>query len=443
MSSSIDEPAARVRVPSAGGLPPPDAAAARWRWRTLLDAPHRLAFAAAAFVLASSALWWAAASVARAFGAAWPWAVAPALAHGLLFGYGFMPLFFTGFLFTAGPRWLQRPPVAARALLVPVAVFVGGWLLFGVAAQVDARLAAAGLALVAAAFAAITGRFVRLLRASRAEDRLHARVIAVGCGIVCVALALAALGLAVADAALARAAMLAGVWGGIALVHVTALHRMVPFFGAAAWPLLDAWRPAWLLALLSAGLAFEAARAAAEAFGWPSPPAWRAPQAAVEAVLALLLLGLALRWLVVQHVARLRLVAMLHAGFVWLGLAFALQSVSHALMAAGEDALGLAPLHALTIGFFGSTFLAMVTRVTHGQAGRSVAADDGLWLLFWLLQCAALARVAAALWPAAAAYAMPLAALLWAGCMTGWAWRYGRDYGRPRLDRRAGSRARS
>ena len=439
MSSSIEEPAARRHAPQEPGLAPPEG----WRWRTLLDAPHRLAFAAAALVLALSALWWAAGMVARAFGATWPWAVAPALAHGLLFGYGFMPLFFTGFLFTAGPRWLRTPAVAASALLAPVAAFVGGWLLFGIAAQIDARLAAAGLALAAAAFATATGRFVRMLLASRAEDRLHARVIALGCGVVCATLALAALGLALADATLARAAMLAGLWGGIALVHVTALHRMVPFFGAAAWPLLDAWRPAWLLALLAAGLACEAAGAAAEVFWWPLPQALRVPQAAAEALLALLLLGLALRWLVVQHVARLRLVAMLYAGFVWLGLAFALQAVSHALTAAGEDGLGLAPLHALTIGFFGSTFLAMVTRVSSGQAGRSVAADDGLWLLFWLLQSAAVARVVAALWPPAAIGAMPLAALLWAACMTGWAWRYGRDYGRPRVDRRRPARARA
>jgi uncharacterized protein involved in response to NO len=358
-----------------------------------------------------------------------------------LFGYGFMPLFFTGFLFTAGPRWLQRPAMAARSLLPSVAAFVAGWLLFGVAAQLDARLAAAGAALSAAAFAAATARYLRMLRASRAEDRLHARVIGAGCCIVCAALALAALGLARGGVTLSRAAMQAGLWCGIALVHVAALHRMVPFFGAESMPLLDAWRPAWLLALLATGLAFEAAGAAAEVLWWPWLQGLRATQAAVEAALALLLLGLALRWLFVQHVVRLRLVAMLHAGLVWLGLAFALQAVSHGLMAAGSAGLGLAPLHALTIGFFGSTFLAMVTRVTSGQAGRSVAADDGLWLLFWLLQSAALARLVAAAWPAAAPWALPLAALLWAVCMTGWAFRYGRDYGRPRMERQAHVRA--
>ena len=414
-----------------------EAPAGRWRLALLLDAPHRLGFAAAALVLALSGLWWAAVIGGRTFGREPAWAVAPTLAHGLLFGFGFMPLFFTGFLFTAGPRWLQVPPVATRALLVPVSACLGGWLAFVLGAHLNTRLAAAGLAVAALGFGRITLHFLRLLRASRAEDRLHPRVIAGGCVVVCAALALAALGLAAGEPLLARLALYAGLWGGIALVHFTALHRMVPFFGSAA-PLLDAWRPTWLLALLGTAFALEAAGAAAGLAWWPLPAGWHLAQAAFEAPLALLLLGLALRWLALQPVAQLRLVAMLYTGFVWLGLAFALQAVAHALQAGGDAAgLGLAPLHALAMGFLGSTFLAMVTRVSSGQAGLTIAADAVLWRLFWLLQLATLARLVGALWPAAAPLALPLAASAWAACMLAWALRYGRWYGRARIDRRA------
>jgi uncharacterized protein involved in response to NO len=95
-----------------------------------------------------------------------------------------------------------------------------------------------------------------------------------------------------------------------------------------------------------------------------------------------LLLWLALRWGVVQSL-KIRMLAMLHAGFLWLGLAYALSALSHALMATtgGELSLGLAPMHALTMGYLGATLLAMATRVSSGHSGRSLAADNTAWAM--------------------------------------------------------------
>jgi uncharacterized protein involved in response to NO len=82
-------------------------AAAGWRWRHVLLAPHRLAFLLATLVLVASALWWALVQLDRSgLGPALPWALSPSLVHATLMTFGFMPLFFAGFLFTAGPRWL-------------------------------------------------------------------------------------------------------------------------------------------------------------------------------------------------------------------------------------------------------------------------------------------------------------------------------------------------
>ena len=64
---------------------------------------------------------------------------------------------------------------------------------------------------------------------------------------------------------------------------------------------------------------------------------------------------LALRWGVL-HSLKMRMLAMLHGGFVWLGIAYALSALSHALMALRRDlSLGLAPMHALTMGCLGAT----------------------------------------------------------------------------------------
>jgi uncharacterized protein involved in response to NO len=305
--------------------------------------------------------------------------------------------------------------------------------------HLHAMLAAAGVALAAAALGTLTLRFALLLRTSPVVDRLHPTLVAVGCAVGVAVLALASLGLALSHDGLVLAAVHAGLWGSIALVFVVVIHRMVPFFTASALPLLDAWRPTWLLWTLVGAMAFEALLAAAGILWWPLPRGVRVAQAAVEVPAAALLLWLAVRWGLVQSL-KIRLLAMLHVGFVWLGLAFALQAVSHGLAGwSGQAAsLGLAPVHALTMGFFGSTLMAMATRVSAGHGGRPLAADGVVWRLFWVLQAAIALRILAELWNVGAVGLTVASALGWAGCMAAWAVRYGHWYGTPRADGRPG-----
>jgi uncharacterized protein involved in response to NO len=171
----------------------------------------------------------------------------------------------------------------------------------------------------------------------------------------------------------------------------------------------------------------------------PLPAAAHALLLAVQAPAAMLVLWLALRWGLVQSLG-VRLLAMLHGGFVWLGLALALSALSHARVLWLGDAasLGLAPLHALTMGFLGATLIAMITRVAAGHSGRPLAADDLAWGLYLALQTAVLLRVAGALWPAAGVALTLLAALAWTLACCGWALRYGAWLGRPRADGRPG-----
>lgn len=208
----------------------------RWQLQRLFAAPHRLAFAAGATVLALSALWWSAAMLARAGGHALPSGLPQTEAHGLVMVLGFMPLFFVGFLFTAGPRWLRVP--------------------------------------------------------ARVHD---------------------------------------GRRDG---------HR--------------------------AG---------------------------------------------VSHVLE-------------------------ALSLAAAAPLGVAALHALTMGFLGSTLITMGARISCGHGGRSQTADDVLWRLFWILQLAAVLRIAASLHGGSGLLAA--AARAWAASCAAWALRYLRWYGRPRADGRPG-----
>lgn len=394
-------------------------------------------------MMALSALWWAAMLLARALDWALPWAVPPSAAHGLLMSQGFMPLFMAGFLFTAGPKWLGLPEVPARSLLPAVALMLAGWLLALPGLHWHPLLAGAGIAAVASGWSLLCWRFILLLRKSRVDDLTHAAVVAVACGIGAASLWLATAALALGDITLLRGATLLGLWGFVAAVFVTVSHRMIPFFSASAVPRLDAWRPMWLLWVLVAIIWLELLPALAELWWWPLPPLLRWAQVALEVPAALLLLWLAARWGLVQSL-KIRLLAMLHGGFLWLGIALALFALSHALMAlsAGELSLGLAPLHAMTMGYLGATLLAMATRVSSGHGGRPLAADNTAWVLYWMLQLAVLLRVLASLGAGAAPVITTaltlLAALAWVLATVGWAIRCGNWFGRPRIDGRPG-----
>ncbi len=412
------------------------AASARWRW--LFAAPHRLGFFGGALMLGLSATWWAAMLVARFSGEALPWAVAPGTAHALLMAFGFMPMFFTGFLFTAGPRWLGVPALPVRAIAPGIGLMLAGWALALPGFHLSAALAGLGLGGVCLGFMLLTAQFGLMLADSRAEDRDHARIVLAALGIGAVALWSAALAVTWRADGAARAAVWAALWGCFGLVFVTVAHRMIPFFTAAALPGDAAWRPRAVLVALATLVAVQAPFAAAEALG-PLPAALSLVRAAIEWVGALLLFWLSLRWGLRQSLS-IRLLAMLHLGFFWLGVAFALGGVSHGLQAftGGELSLGLAPVHAFTMGYLGSTLMAMATRVACGHGGRALAADRWAWAMFWVLQLGVVARVLAALWPVAGTPLTLLAAQCWLVAVGTWALRHGRWMLQPRAAGRPG-----
>ena len=414
----------------------------RWRARYLLLAPHRLGFFLAMVVLMSSGAWWALVQLDRVSAAvALPYAVSPSLAHGTVMTFGFFPLFFSGFLFTAGPKWLGVQPLAARQVLVPLLLQAIGWTLWLIGVHLHGLSALAGLVLVWAGLVWVTGLFWGLIRRSQAEDQLHARAIGVACVVGCLSLAGLALNLLLGFPALARACLLTGLWGFVLVVFVTVAHRMIPFFTSSAMPFIAAWRPFWVLWLMLAAAAFEAAAVWVELAG-PLPDGaatlWLLARGMFELAAGAVLLWLALVWGLVQSLKN-RLLAMLHIGFLWFGLALLLGGAAQLLgWLQGAPVLALGALHALTMGCLASLMFAMVTRVSCGHSGRALVADRLVWSLFWLLQAATLLRLAAAAQAALAPWLLLPAALLWAGVMAVWGLRQAGWYGRLRADGRPG-----
>ena len=417
----------------------------RWRWQYLMLAPHRLGFFLAMVVLVASGAWWAVVQVARSTGG-WGlhYALSPSIVHGAVMAFGFIPLFFSGFLFTAGPKWLGVDPLPVQSLRAPLVAQAAGWLLWlaGAHWRVDAALA--GLALVCAGLVWMTLQFWGRVRLSQAEDQLHARVIGAACALGCLSLVALWLSLAAGSLALARAWVYTGLWGFVVVVYVTVAHRMIPFFTSSAMPMVQAWRPFWVLWLMLAAAALQVLATWLEWAGVHAStagPAWVLLHGTLQLVVGGVLVWLACVWGLVQSLKN-KLLAMLHIGFLWLGLAFLLGGVSQWLVwGLGTGALGLGALHALTMGCLASLMLAMVTRVSCGHSGRALVADRIAWTLFWLLQAATLLRIAASVpgvGGVAWAWLLPVAALLWAGTMGVWGVRLGSWYGRLRADGRPG-----
>ncbi len=399
------------------------------RW--LMQAPHRLFFFLGVVCLLSVSAWWAAVLVARAAHVAWPLALAPMQLHATMMVHGFMPFFFWGFLFTAGPKWLAVPPPRAGELRGWALAAAAAVLAMPLAASVSAPAVAVASFVLAACWLGLAVRFARLVVASPVDDVVHAIVVLVALGLGAVGLLAFGAGLAAERPALLRLSVELGIWGFCAPVFVTVAHRMLPFFTANVLPFVSSWRPMWLLPPLVGGLWLHGA---ASLLGWAGA------RTAVDATMALLLAGLALRWGFMQSLSSQRLLTMLHLGFVWLAIAFALYAIDGGLALAGHGGLGLAPLHALTIGCFGSLVLAMVTRVSCGHSGRAVSADRTTWWLFVVFQAAAVLRIAAELQSSVgASTSLSVAAILvWLGAFGVWAVRYLPVYLSPRIDGRPG-----
>jgi uncharacterized protein involved in response to NO len=139
------------------------------------------------------------------------------------------------------------------------------------------------------------------------------------------------------------------------------------------------------------------------------------------------------------RVAGQRMLAVLHLAFGWCGLAFLLFTGQSLLWTMQPGIFGLAPVHALTLGYFSAMLVGMASRVVLGHSGRRVVPDAAMWRAFWLMQAAAVFRVAGDLPTMPAAQGLLLASsMLWLAAFATWAVRYVPIAWRSRSDGRPG-----
>lgn len=394
----------------------------------LFAAPHRSMFFGGTVMLLTSFALWGMELVAR-LGVipALPWTLPAGWGHALLVTCAVFPFYMFGFLLTAMPRWQAAHEIAQPRWLWAWRLLMTGWSLAIVGLFVPGLLLA-GLGLVIAGWVRVA-RILWQVAHGGDLDALHARLISYAmiagvAGPVCWIGALVS-----ADPLFARIAIDVAIWWCLVPVFASVCHRMLPFFSSGVIPSYQIYRPDALLGVLVGGSMLHGAFSIAGALQW----AWLVDLPAAGAAL-----WLSYKWRLLPAL-KVPLLGMLHVGFLWLGLALLLFAVQGLAAAGGVHVLGLAPLHALGAGFFGSVLLAMVSRVTLGHSGGKLVADRLTWGLFLALETVVALRIAAELVPASAsAVLMVLALCGWLGIFGAWAGRYVPIYLRPRSDGRPG-----
>lgn len=399
------------------------------------SAPHRLMFAAGAFQALATVLFWALDLGGRMAGLYAPlsWSVPSVWLHAGLMIYGLFTFFIFGFLLTALPKWVSAPALQRHDYLPVFWLSVAGWLLFYIGFLFRPLLPLGLL------FTLLGGAWaVRVLwRAANMPlpkgvdiDRSHAQAIVCAVAFGGVGLSALAIGLARLDAAWLRAGIELGVWCYLLPVFFIVSHRMLPFFSASALRGYVLYRPMPVLWLLL--FAFGAHGV----FAVIGHPAWALPADLLAAGLAM---HCSWKWQLRKSFA-VPMVAMLHVATLWLGLGLALYVVHDLLLLLGHSAgLGLAPLHAITIGYFASMMLGMATRVTRGHSGRPIDGYKLAWPLFWALQSVPLLRLLGEGLVLPGVFNLTwLAALAWLLVFGTWAREHLAMYFRPRPDGQPG-----
>ena len=397
----------------------------------LSAAPHRSLFLAGTLQGVLTVLWWLFDLSGRygIAGSITVWGIAPTWAHAFLMVYGFFPFFIFGFLFTTYPNWMNGDKVKSREYLTTCALMAAGVVLFYVGLLTHKVIIIAGVELMLIGWGVAAYVLFRILLTTPAQDKRHARVTSAALLMGWLGGMAYLLWLVTDSSVILDFARHAGIWFFLLPIVLTVSHRMIPFFSSRVLDNYEMVRPFWMLWLMLVCIVAHGSLSWLEltAYLW-----------IVDFPLAICALYLSYRWQL-QRSFQVSLLAVLHISFAWFGAAMVLYAVQSLIyFASGNLLFGLAPLHALGIGFFSGMILAMASRVTLGHSGRPLELDRFTWLLFLGFQATAAIRILSDIVPVIGPMLYVLAALVWLACFGLWAGKFAPIYWRPRVDGKAG-----
>ena len=405
-------------------------------WQAFTAAPHRVMFFSGAVQGVATMLWWLFELSGRYGLLAHPgaWVIPSIWAHAYLMIYGFLPFFIFGFLFTTYPNWMNGEKVLSRYYIPAFLFMMAGVILFYTGLFLDATLLMFSVMLMMTGWAIALYALVRVQVRAAHPDKRHPAVTSLALTMGWLGMAGYLYWLMTGQAWALEFARTGGIWFFLLPIFVTVSHRMVPFFSSRVLANYSVVRPYWVLWLMLGCMLGHGVLQ----LGGGIRYLWL-----FDLPLAIAALSLTYFWKIWLSF-QVRLLAVLHVAFLWLGLAsvlYAAQSFVLFYSGGSQFILGLGPLHALVIGFFTSMMLGMVSRVTLGHSGQELAADAVTWLLFWGMQTVALIRVLPEVFAingAGYSYLLVSAAMLWLASMLPWVVKYAPNYWRPRADGKPG-----
>ena len=404
-------------------------------WNTFTAAPHRVMMFAGALQLVLSLLFWGTELVGR-YSSLWaplPTTEPAVWVHAFLMLYCLFPFFILGFLMTTYPRWMNGRAISRTDYMAPFLAMVTGVAIFYAGAFLGRQWMALGVIVLLSGWLSALSALYRVYRTAPSRDKSTERVLNLALGMGGLGMFLYLLWLLTGDATLVRGAIEVGLWWFLVPVLVSVAHRMIPFFSSSVIPGYRVVQPRWTVPSVLVCTTGHLLLEMTGHYRWLF---------LVDLPLAGIALYHSLRWQWWRSF-QIRLLAMLHVAFSWLSAAMLLYAIqSLVLLVTGEPfVLGLAPLHALGIGFIAGMSVAMVSRVTLGHSGRPLAAGTFTWVCFWGVNLAAALRVAGDMPDVHAPFGVPLnlvAAAVWLVFLGPWVVQYGRMLVTPRVDGRPG-----
>ena len=399
--------------------------------KSFTAAPHRVMFFGGAVQTLLAMLWWLFELSTRyllpQYSVSWP--LLPAAIHSWLLLFGMLPFFFFGFLMTTFPRWMAGHEIPVQRYVPAFVFMLGGVLLFHAGLYFGTVLLTLASASMLTGWAGGLYALWRVLRDTRPGDKRHPLLLFIAFSLGWLALAAFLLWQLTDAHVLLQSALRLALWGFVLPVFATVAHRMFPFFTSSALQIKEVPRPFWTLWVMLAASLLHGVLELLGRNAW----LWLA-----DLPLALAAFTLSWLWGLRRSFAN-PLLAVLHVGFAWLGIAMLLYAAQSLWLGwHGAYILGLAPLHALTIGCYATLVIGMGTRVTLGHSGLPFTVDTPVKLMFAGIQLVALLRIAADLLPQHSGPLYLLAVVGWLACFGPWVWRYLPAYWRPRADGQPG-----
>lgn len=405
---------------------------ARRRWRPVaFAAPHRLFFLLGTLQLILSILFWLIVLTGLYLRTVpiVPLSVNATSAHLFLMLYGLFTFFVFGFLTTVFPRWLAAAAIERRRYLTIAGLLALGIATYYVGLFTSRDVALAGNLVFVLGWGLGLWTLAGVWRCSDRPDRLFALFPMACVTFGCVGALIHALWLWTSRPELLVITGAVGLWLYLVPLIAAISHRMIPFFSSRALAGYAVVKPGWTL---PATLGCVLAHCLLTIFQ-------QTPWLFVSDLPLMAIAGWhSYRWGLWRSL-RVPLLGMLHVSFAWLSVAMALYSAQSLLQWVGWGVdLGLAPLHALGIGFVTGMLVSMASRVSLGHSGRPLVADRVTLWAFVVVQITAVVRVLAELPLPGQGYGylvlILMAAVLWLVAFTPWALRFGAIYIRPRID---------